>query len=147
MQFIKFITLEGAQRAAQRIFDEAIKEGLFVSGTNSYAIPEKYEYWEIPVLPGFEKFFTNEELRISEIIENGYDRIKPSQGKIQLHRIGLLDMVEEMIQNSNDKELKLFWEYALVWEIENIYINQMANALQMTPEQIQNFFFEASKIQ
>jgi hypothetical protein len=68
MQSIKFRSLEEAQAAAQRVFDQASQEGLFVSGTTAYAIPEKEEFWTIPVLPGFERFFTPEELSGSERI-------------------------------------------------------------------------------
>jgi len=146
MESIRFKTFEEAEAICQRVFENASQEGLFVGGTNRYAEPNKLEYWEVPVLPGFMKFFTNEELKISEIIENGYHKIKPSQGKIQLYRIGLLDQVEEMIQSSNNRELILFWEYALVWEIDNTYIRQMASSIGMSDQQISDFFFEASKI-
>lgn len=68
MQSIKFQTLESAQAACERIFQEAVQEGLFVSGTTAYAIPEKEEYWTVPVLPGFERFFTPEELEQGEVL-------------------------------------------------------------------------------
>ena len=72
--------------------------------------------------------------------------IKPSQGKIMLHRMGLLEGVEQMIQNSEDRELQLFWEYALTWERDNSYIHAMAIGLGMNEEDVLNFFSEASLI-
>jgi hypothetical protein len=72
--------------------------------------------------------------------------IKPSQGKIQLHRLGLLDAVNTMIENSNDSELKIFWEYALTWELQNSYIQSMANLLGMTDADVEGFFVDASQI-
>lgn len=68
MQSIKFQSLESAQATCKRIFEQASQEGLFVVGTKSYAIPEKEEYWTVPVLPGFERFFTSEELNSGDIL-------------------------------------------------------------------------------
>ena len=68
MQSIKFQTLESAQSACDRVFEQASQEGLFVSGTTAYAIPEKEEYWTVPVLQGFERFFTSEELGNGDIL-------------------------------------------------------------------------------
>jgi len=68
MQSIKFHTLESAQSACDRVFEQASQEGLFVSGTTAYAIPEKEEYWTVPVLQGFERFFTAEELGNGDIL-------------------------------------------------------------------------------
>jgi hypothetical protein len=68
MQSIKFPSLESAQSACDRVFEQASQEGLFVSGTTAYAIPEKEEYWTVPVLQGFERFFTSEELGNGDIL-------------------------------------------------------------------------------
>lgn len=68
MQSIKFTTQESAQLACDRVYQQASEEGLFVSGTTAYAIPEKEEYWTVPVLTGFERFFTAEELGNGDIL-------------------------------------------------------------------------------
>lgn len=74
------------------------------------------------------------------------NEIRPSQGKIMLHRMGLLDSVELMIQNSPDVELRLFWEYALTWELNNSYIQAMAASIGLTTEDVEAFFIQASEI-
>lgn len=70
MQSIKFQTFESAQSACDRVYEQASQEGLFVSGTTAYAIPEREEFWTVPVLQGFERFFTPEELEGSERISS-----------------------------------------------------------------------------
>lgn len=72
--------------------------------------------------------------------------IRPSQGKIMLHRMGLLESVEAMIQNSPDVELRLFWEYALTWELDNSYIQAMAASIGLTSEDVEAFFTQANEI-
>lgn len=72
--------------------------------------------------------------------------IKPSQGKILLHRLGLLEQVNQMISQSTDVELSLFWEYALTWELENNYILSLGLVLGMQKEDVEDFFIEAAKI-
>lgn len=88
---------------------------------------------------------TPEELE-SERLAQIPSEIKPSQGKIMLHRAGLLSQVEFMIEQSNDVELKLFWEYALSWELENSYIQSLATVLGMNRTDVEEFFVAASQI-
>lgn len=88
---------------------------------------------------------TQEELESERLAQIPYE-IKPSQGKIQLHRMDLLSQVDFMIEQSNDVELKLFWEYALTWERDNSYIQSLATVLGMNKTDVENFFIEASKI-
>jgi hypothetical protein len=66
MRFIKFNTLEEAQAVADRIFTDANADGRFAQGTTAYAIPEHVEYFTIPILEGFDEYFTNEELSGAE---------------------------------------------------------------------------------
>jgi hypothetical protein len=146
MRSIKFHTVEEEQAAAQRIFDQASQEGLFVSGTTAYAIPEKEEFWIIPVVEGFERFFTKDEIIFSDLIEDGIYQIKPSQGKIQLHRMGIFQIVSQIIENSNDIELQIFWEYAITWELKNKHIIQLGEELGMSEMDVKEFFINASKI-
>jgi hypothetical protein len=62
MRSIKFSTLEEAQAVADRIFTDANADGRFAQGTMAYAIPEHEEYFTVPILEGFDEYFTNEEL-------------------------------------------------------------------------------------
>jgi hypothetical protein len=73
--------------------------------------------------------------------------ITPTQGRIALKLMGLLDNVNTMIENSEDAALKIYWEYSLSWDRQNTYISSMANLLGMTEQDLDNFFIEASKIQ
>lgn len=62
MRFIKTNTLEEANAICQRVFLAAALEGKFAPGTTAYAAPEHEEYFTVPVLDGFDKYFTNQEL-------------------------------------------------------------------------------------
>ena len=73
--------------------------------------------------------------------------ITPTQGRIALKLMGLLDNVNTMIENSEDAALKIYWEYSLSWDRQNSYISSMANLLGMTEQDLDNFFIEASQIQ
>ena len=70
--------------------------------------------------------------------------ITPLQAKLQLHRLGLLDEVEAMV--SNDVEIKLYWEYALVIERSHPVLQNVAAQLGLTDEQVDNMFADASKL-
>lgn len=146
MKTISFNTFEEAKSVCDRVKSDAHQSGLISNELIGYVMPVKTEFWSIPLIPGFEAFFTPEEFINSAIVEGNFNEIRPSQGKIQLHRMGILDSISQMIDASEDAELKIFWEYALVWEIDNQYVIQLAQSLGMTSEQINDFFFQASQI-
>jgi hypothetical protein len=72
--------------------------------------------------------------------------ITPTQGRILLMQMGLLDQVNAMVENAGDPALQIYWEYALSWDRENPYISSMANLLGMGEEDLENFFIQASAI-
>jgi hypothetical protein len=72
--------------------------------------------------------------------------ITPTQGRILLKQMGLLDQVNAMVENAGDPALQIYWEYSLSWDRENPYISSMANLLGMGEEDLENFFVQASAI-
>lgn len=62
MRYIKFNTLQEAQAVCSRVFTNANADGKFAPGTTAYAIPEQEEYFTVPVLDGFDSYFTATEL-------------------------------------------------------------------------------------
>lgn len=72
--------------------------------------------------------------------------VTPTQGRIQLKQMGLLDQVNQMIEASDDDALKIYWEYSLSWERNNSYISSLANILGMSENDLDNFFIQASQI-
>jgi len=76
MRYIKFNTSQEAQDVCERVFNAASLDGKFVSGTTAYAIPENVEYFTVPVLDGFDSYFTQGEL-------NGIEQFKEEkQGRL-----------------------------------------------------------------
>ena len=66
MQHIKTQTQAEAQVIANRVFNAAKADGKFAAGTTAYAIPENVSYFTIPILEGFESYFTAIELSGAE---------------------------------------------------------------------------------
>jgi len=76
MRFIKFNTQAEAQVVCDRVFTSANNDGKFVPGTTAYAIPDHEEYFTVPVLDGFDSYFTQSEL-------NGIEQFKEEkQGRL-----------------------------------------------------------------
>jgi len=76
MRTIKFNTQEEAQAICERVFADANNDGKFAQGTTAYAIPEHEEYFTVPVLDGFDNYFTQGEL-------NGIEQFKEEkQGRL-----------------------------------------------------------------
>jgi len=90
MRSIKFNTLSEAQAVADRVFIDANADGKFAQGTTAYAIPEHEEYFVIPVLEGFDSYFTNQELSgIEAFAEWKQGKLVYDDLKYQLKQQGL----------------------------------------------------------
>lgn len=71
-------------------------------------------------------------------------KITRLQAKLQLLEIGLLDEVEELVKQ--DRKVELYWKEAQSIERNHPILNQMVMALDLTSEQLDNLFIEASKL-
>ena len=92
MRYIKFNTQQEAQDVANRIFTDANADGKFVGGTTAYAIPEHEEYFTVPVLDGFDSYFTQSEL-------NGIEQFKEEkQGRL---------VIDDLLQALKDQRLSV----------------------------------------
>lgn len=72
--------------------------------------------------------------------------VTATQAKIQLHRAGMLVQTENVIAQSGDVELQLWYAGAQTWRIDNSHVQQIGGAFGLTPEQIQEMFEAASQI-
>jgi len=71
--------------------------------------------------------------------------ITPRQCRLLLLQQGLLSDVENMIA-SQDEATKITWEYALEFRRNDPLLLQLGNNLNLTEEQIDQFFITASKL-
>lgn len=71
--------------------------------------------------------------------------ITPRQCRLLLLQQGLLSDVENMIANQ-DEATKITWEYALEFCRDDPLLLQLAKNLNLTEEQIDQFFIAASKL-
>ena len=72
--------------------------------------------------------------------------ITPAQGRMMLLQMGLLSQVRLLIESSTNEALLIFWEYALSWERDSIHVQTMATMMDISEEQTDDFFIQASKI-
>jgi hypothetical protein len=72
--------------------------------------------------------------------------ITPTQGRIRLKQMNLLEQVVLLVKNSADEELQIYWEYALSWDRDNTFVRQMAFELGMTEDDLDNFYLTESLI-
>ena len=72
--------------------------------------------------------------------------ITPTQGRIRLKQMNLLEQVVLLVENSADEELQIYWEYALSWDRDNTFVRQMALELGMSEDDLDNFYLTASQL-
>jgi hypothetical protein len=73
------------------------------------------------------------------------DSITPRQCRLLLLQQGLLADVEAMIA-AQDEATRITWEYALEFRRDDPLLNQLAANLELTNEQIDQFFIAASEL-
>lgn len=69
--------------------------------------------------------------------------ITAAQGLAYLSVLGLYNVVEEIINNSEDDILRIFWNRSFTWTITSPTIISLADQLSID---LQDFFMEAKKI-
>lgn len=71
--------------------------------------------------------------------------VSPRQVRLLLLQKNLLASVETMIAQQ-DEATKITWQYALEFRRNDPLLNQLATNLNLTPNQIDQFFIEAAKL-
>lgn len=71
--------------------------------------------------------------------------ITPRQCRLILSQQGLLASVEEVIAGM-DEPTRITWEYALEFRRDDPLLNQLAVSLNLTSEQIDQFFIAAAQL-
>lgn len=83
--------------------------------------------------------------RLTALIPPPVNAISKAQGKIILHRVGLLATVEQMVAAA-DAETQIWWADATIWERENTVLSQLASALGLSAVQVDELFAAAKEI-
>lgn len=87
-------------------------------------------------------------LTIKELVDmqdvEDVEQITPAQGMVILSDMGLLEVVENMINNSNDDKMKIFWNRSVFWKKSSAIIQNMGNSLGIN---LDYFFYIASKVE
>jgi len=72
-------------------------------------------------------------------------KISQLQGKLLLAQMGLIDQIEEMINQAGRPE-QIYWEYATEWERTSPILNRLAPTIGMDQDGLDQFFINALKI-
>jgi hypothetical protein len=72
-------------------------------------------------------------------------KISQLQGKLLLAQMGLIDQIEEMINQSGRSE-KIYWTSATEWERTSPILNRLAPTIGMSQADLDQFFINASKL-
>lgn len=73
-------------------------------------------------------------------------RVSPAQATTALYKRGLLDRVEAIVANHPYPPVRLFYQRATFWEIDNPYVQAIALELDLDELQMQLLFNEAAKL-
>lgn len=72
--------------------------------------------------------------------------ITQRQCRLKLNQMGKYKDVVTFIENSEDDEIKIEWEYATEIERNNPLVSTLGEQLGLTKEQLDTYFVEASKL-
>lgn len=72
--------------------------------------------------------------------------ITQRQCRLMLVQIGKYQEAVAFIENSQDDTIKIEWEYASIIERSNPLVSHLGTQLELTKEQLDNLFVEASKL-
>lgn len=82
----------------------------------------------------------------AEVVVEVPQTLTPRQIRMQLTNSGLRQQVEDIVANSNDYELKDWWEYSLDYKRDNEQLLAMASLLNISDVELDRMFIEASQL-
>lgn len=71
--------------------------------------------------------------------DTSWKTISPVQARLALARVGLLDQVNALV-TAGSNDVKIWFEYASVWERDHQYVKAFAAQLQLTEKQVDDLF-------
>ena len=102
---------------------------------DSYEYPQDGWYW-------FDTF--DQAIAFFAGVKDDSDSITPLQAELQLHKIGLLNRVKQMV--ASDPVVDIYWSRAQKFYKTDSILLGMATALDLTSEKLDELFDEASKL-
>ena len=109
----------------------------------------KIEETEMPIQEGFyavevEPVNYKQTWELVPIVEEIPQSVTRLQAKLALLDMGMLDAVEVLL--NNDRRAKIYWEDAVTLERQNPTLLGMASNLNLSEQDLDNLFLNASKI-
>jgi len=72
--------------------------------------------------------------------------LTPRQVRLILNQYGLRSNVETAIANSNDYNIKDWWEYSLEYDRDNAILVSMATSIGLSNVQLDQMFIDGAKL-
>jgi hypothetical protein len=72
--------------------------------------------------------------------------VTSAQAKIQLKRAGFLKAAREAVDALDDEEIQIWFNEARTWQRNNVHVNEIAAALGISSDEVDELFREAVKI-
>jgi hypothetical protein len=131
---------------------DGVLDGVFGSDGVVYASHKNADYQLPPHSIAYcYKWIENDWVVINQKALDDYLRayipqsITPRQIRLQLSAIGMRQAVEDYVASAS-LEIKDWWEFSLAYERNAPLLVEAATGLEMTSEQLDQFFIEASQL-
>ena len=72
--------------------------------------------------------------------------VSPAQAKTALYDAGLYSQVEAILAGTAYTPMRIWWDSALAWRLDNPYIHALAAELDLTDDQVEDLFRQAAKV-
>lgn len=72
--------------------------------------------------------------------------VTSAQAKIQLKRAGFLKAARDAVDALDDEEIQIWFNEARTWQRSNVHVNEIAAALGISSDEVDELFREAVKI-
>lgn len=153
MLYIKFKTYSEASVLNDRVTAECLRTSFWTDGTNNYCIPDQDAngLWRVPILEGYEMFFTTGEI---DRAWNDEDLVPREVPTWRLRAVLALDGKESDVQNAinalpepNKTIAQRAWDFGSNTERTSNTVAFIQSVLSLTDTEVDDYFIQANELQ
>jgi hypothetical protein len=153
MRYIKFRTFSEASALNDRVTAECLRASVWTDGTNNYCNPDQDAngMWRVPILEGYEMFFTTGE------IDRAWDDANPVPREVptwRLRAVLAIDGKEADVQNAisslpdpNKTIAQRAWDFGSNTERTSQTVAFIKGVLSLTDAEVDAYFIQANDLQ
>jgi len=152
MRYIKFRTYSEAAVLNDRVTAECLRASVWTDITNNYCIPDEDAngMWRVPILDGYEMFFTTGE------IDRAWNDANPVPREVPTWRLRAVLAIQNLEQSVNDAldalpqpnqtVAKRAWDYGSDTLRDSQTVVFIQSVLSLTDEQVDDIFIAAQNL-